>query len=213
MQIKIIPLLQNWKVAINTVFFSFFLFYYTASWNNAMIKATVSQPLYQGDVGYGATVNSPSFSSLYILQLSNKKAFSEDWWQFGIYWIPVDKNTLNEVLEITVFCVFNNPGNCCLVLTKPACCARSHLPVQMCALGGSVLVLAAHGSPLQGENSGQCKGQCKVLAGPWELMACAAPGLAWQGSAPAAPAPWPGEHHVWLDAVFFSASNVWHFQG
>ena len=51
-----------------------------------------------------------------------------------------------------VFCVFNNPRNCCLVLTI-ACCAASHLSVQMCALWereesvAHLLAYAADGFP------------------------------------------------------------------
>lgn len=141
-------------MTINTVFF-FFLFYYTASWNNAAIKATVSQPLCQGDVGYGATVNSPSFSSLYILQLSSKKAFSENWWQFGIYWIPVDKNTLSEVLGMIVLCVLSNPGNCCLVLPTSLLCLEPPSSAGVCPGGSEGRGLcpcpSARGSPARGK--------------------------------------------------------------
>lgn len=204
--------------------FLFFFFNYTASWNNAAIKATVSQPQYQGDVGYGAAVNSLSFSSVYILQLSSTKAFSENWWQFRIYWIPVDKNTLSEVLEIIVFCVFNNPGNCWLVLTTSLLCFEPPSSADVCPGGGegrAALSLSLQPTdPLQVENPGECKGQCKVLAAPWELIPCAAPSLTWRRSAPAAPSPrcrWRGEHHGWLGAVLCSVcwelgSNIWHFQ-
>lgn len=73
-----------------------------------------------------------SFSSLYILQLSSKNAFRENWWQAGIYWIPVDKNTLSEVLEIIVFCVFNNLGNCCLVLLSSLLCWEPPCSADVC---------------------------------------------------------------------------------
>lgn len=136
--------------------FLFFSFNYTASWNSAAIKAKASQPLYQGDVGYGATVNSLSFSSLYISQLSSTKVFSENWWQFRIYWIPVDKNTLSDILEIIVFCVFNNPENCWLFLTTSLLCFEPPSSADVCPGGGEgraalSLSLQAHGSPAGGK--------------------------------------------------------------
>lgn len=145
------------------------------------MKAKVSQALCQGDVGYGATVNSLSFSSLYILQLSSKKAFSENWWQFGIYWIPVDKNTLSEVLEIIVFCVFNNLGKCCLVSITSLLCSEPPSSADVCpGEGRAALSLSL-----------QPRDPCSwgILARAWELMPRAAPRLAWHRSAPAAPSP------------------------
>lgn len=104
--------------------------------------------------------------------------------------------------------MFNNPGNCYLVLTTSLLCLEPPCSADVCPGGGQgrlALSLSLQPvDPLHVENSGQCK----VLAAPWEPKPCAA----WQRSAASPRCWWHGEHHGWLGALLSSVSNTWHFQ-